>query len=417
MKSFLLFFLFLIFSPSSKSDVWVGQENWSDEWETRFSEWIKSKKVHKNIFVAADSPYKGIVADCADVVYVLRAIFAFENGLNFSTKNPLASASSEVRHFSNSMTRFDHISDPLKRFVAFANYIGQILGTESLVANDSYPIELKKIIPSDMFLYKIKRNDQFVRHGYNIKNIDKRGNFEVIYSTQSIRDAGDPMFQRVKGLYNAPINYRWGFRRYDYGVSADVERSLNARGARSNEQFPLATTLGERGFFAHVKNLLKLEIEQPDSVFSNSLKEYCEQVVERINIVNKALAHQRVLKGECMNFADFDTHSTPSRDRRLKDMVTNLKLDFEELRPDQLNLLSAKTLSLLEGLFHQNPTQGNLDDLKNFCPISYKENHLVNLRDIRTRVIQGLLSSHPNDTLELRWGETTDGKTNCRTYY
>jgi hypothetical protein len=407
----------LILTPLSFAQVWVDKEKWSDEWEGRFSQWISSPKVHREIFTSPTSPYKGIVADCADVAYVLRAIFAFENGLMFSAKNPVATSTSKLKHFTNRMTRFDTISDPHKRVVAFANYLGQSLGTETLVAYDSFALKLDKVSVGDMYLYKIKKNDQFVRHSYNIKNIDKRGNFELIYSTQGIRDAGGPMSQRVKGLYNAPTLYRWGFRRYDHNIAANVELSTNSRGARSEEQYALAKQLGERGFFAHVKGLLREEVENPDSTMGQSLKEFCEQVLERIDIVNKALAHQVTLNGQCMNYADFDTHSTPSRDGRLKDMATNLKLDFKELTPEQLNSLSAKTLMLLEGLFNSSPSEQSLSELKNYCPISYKAGQSVSLRAIRQRIEKGLLSSHPNDKLELRWGETSSGKTKCKAHY
>jgi hypothetical protein len=410
MRTFSLLICLILFQSMALADVWVDTESWNEQWESKYSEWVKSPAVNKDIFVAASSPYRGIIADCADVAYAFRAIFSYENGLNFSAKNPVANSRSAIQVFSNRMTRFDHISDPDRRVVAFANYLGQSLGTETLAANDSYPLKIDQIRASDLYLYKMRKSNAFIRHNYNIKDIDKRGNFEVIYATQAIRAARGPMIQRVKGLYHAPITYKWGFRRYDSGES-------HAPTALGDEQFTLAAQLGERGFFAHVKARLSQEVEDPESMMKGQLQGYCDQVKERIDIVNSAIAHQRVLGGSCMDYRDFDTHSTPSRDGRLNDLVTNLQLDYQELTEAQKRQLSLKTLDLMDGLFSRNPSFASLDALSEYCSISYKTGVVVNLRDIRLRISQGLLSSHPNDSLESRWGERTNGKTRCKAFY
>ncbi len=407
----------MIFCSISFAEVWTDTDTWNDEWENKYSEWVRSSEVQKNIFVSKSSHYKGVIADCADVTYVFRAIFSFENRLKFSAKNPVATSTSSFKYFSNSMKRFDSILDPNERFVAFANYIGQSLGTETLTANDSFPLKIKSIKPSDFYVYKVKKNDSFIRHNYNIKNIDRRGNFEVIYSTQAIRDGGGELNQRIKALYNAPIEYKWGFRRYDGSISSDIAASSVTRSDISNEQFNLAKKLGERGFFSFVKSEIREEVENPETLIRNQFKEYCEQVLERIDIVNKSLDHQRILGGKCMEFADFDAHSTPSRDGRLKDIVNNLKLDYQELSSEQKKELTPETDLLIEGLFSSQPANHSLTTLSAYCPVSYKTGSSANLRDIRMRLAKGLLSSHPNDTVELRWGETKNGKTKCKAFY
>lgn len=417
MKTLLILVCFFCLQSRAWSDVWVDTQPWNDEWETKFSEWVKSKEVTKEMFVSKSSRYRGVVADCADVAYAFRAIFAYKNNLKFSAKNPMATATSTVKVLSNRMTRFDTITNPDRRLVAFLNYLGEILGSETLSANDSYPLKIDQIRPSDVFLYKVKKKNAFIRHNYNIKNIDPRGNFEVIYSTQAIRDARTAMIQRVVGLYHAPVAYKWGFRRYDYGVSADQSNSLKSRSAMSHEQYAMATKLGERGFFANVKAQLRQEIESPDAMMMGQLKEYCDQVKERIDVVNKGIAHRKALGGKCMEYADFDAHSTPSRDGRLKDIVSNLGQDYAELTQVQKGQLSGSTLEMMEALYSKSPSTSALASLAAFCPISYRADVQLNLRVLRLRISKGLLSSHPNDTTEIRWGEKTNGKTACKTFY
>lgn len=416
MKKAIFLSLFALASVAH-GDVWTDREGWSEEWEEKFSSWVKSPAAHKDIFVSPNSRYKGIVADCADVAYAFRAIFAYENGLKFSAKNPVATSRSSLKTFSNKMTKFDNIQDPDKRVVAFVNYLNLSLGSETLAANDSYPLELAKIRPADMFLYKVLKKGSFIRHNYNIKSVDNRGNFETIYSTQAIRDNGQPMVQRQMGFYHAPIAYKWGFRRYDYGDSVDSSKGTSFKSSMSQEQFALAKELGERGFFAHVKSKLAKEIEDPESAMKGQLKELCDQVIERIDVVEKGILHQKVLAGKCMAAEDYDTHSTPSRDGRLKDIINNLAADYKEMPVAKKGQLSGATLNLLEGLTAANPSQVSLAELIAYCPIKYKEGVQVSLRDIRMRMSKGLMSSHPNDSLELRWGEKTSGKTKCPSIY
>lgn len=413
MKTLLFAFLGII-SLSASADVWVDKELWDSEWEAKFSEWVKTQKVNKDMFVSPTSPYKGVVADCADVAYNLRAIFSYENGLQFSAKNPMATAQSKVKHFTNRMTMFDNIADPNKRVVAFLNYLGKSLGTETMVAADSYPLKLKEIKAGDMYLYKTKMADKFVRHNYNVKNIDRRGNFDLIYSTQAIRDSGAPMNHKVKSLYNPPVAYKWGFRRYDYGISVNAQKKSTYASAYSDEQYQLAKDLDSAKFFAHIKGLLRTEVESPEDLMKSGLKELCGQVKERVEIVKRALDHKSALNNQCMEYADFDTHSTPSRDGRLKEIITNLQADYNDVNKSQLTV---ETQDLLEAIYATKPTQLQLDSLMVFCPVTYKNGSQVNLREIKNRVQKGLLSSHPNDSLENRWGEKSNGKTKCEAFY
>lgn len=412
MKKLIFAFVGLI-SLSASADVWVEKETWDAEWEAKFSEWVKTQNVNKDMFVSPASKYKGVVADCADVSYNFRVIFAFENGLAFSAKNPMATSTSKMKHFTNRMTMFDNVQDPHKRVVAFMNYLGKSLGTETLAASDSYPMKLSEIKAGDVYLYKTKMADKFVRHTYNFKNIDRRGNFEVIYSTQAIRDSGAPMNQKVKAMYNPPVAYKWGFRRYDYGVSAKPGKTTQSQ-TYSDEQFVLAQQMDSNKFFNHVKSLLRQEVESPEDLIKNQLKELCGQVKERIEIVNRAITYKSSISNKCMEYADFDTHSTPSRDGRLKEIMTNLDADFKDVNKKDLTL---ETTDLVEAIFNSTPTQYQLDRLMAYCPISYKAGTTVSLREIRIRSSKGLLSSHPNDSLENRWGEKSNGKTKCEAFY
>ena len=414
MKSALSLFLLLLASTSWAA-VWVPTRQWDPEWEARFSQWVASPNVRRTIFTAATSPYKGISADCADVSYVFRALFAFENSLPFSAKNPVATAQSRVQRFSHAMTRFDTLAAGAPRVVAFANYLSDSLGTETLAANDSFPLALDKIHAGDFFMYKKRGGDSFIRHTYNVKGIDARGNFNLIYATQAIRASGDALYERVKALYNAPTKYRWGFRRYAHPESEVDMNKASLLLDMSEEQYDLAQALGEEGFFAHVKALLRTEIESAESVLTAQLKELCDQVKERVDIVKKGLDHLRASNNACMDYTNFDTHSTPSRDGRLKAMVVSLENAWAQHRAD--SSLSPQTIALLGALLDESASAADQAALLAHCPIVYRGNEQVSLRDIRARLNANLMSSHPNDNLAARWGENNLPRTSCRAFY
>jgi hypothetical protein len=414
--------IFLKLSSFALADVWTPTEKWDLAWETRYAEWVASPNVHQTMFSCrgrkncVPGPYEGVAADCADVAYTMRLIFSYENSLPFSAKNPVASAESKVQRFTQAMTRFDAIPAGPKRVVAFANYLGKSLGTETLSLNDSFPLALDQISTGDFFMYKKKAGENFIRHTYNIKNIDVKGNFNLIYATQASKAAGDPLYERVKQLYSPPVKYRWGFRRYllpdDEIEGTDKVSFLTSY---SEAQFDLAKTLSEDAFFAHVKKLLATETESLDAVLVGKLKELCEQIKERVDIVNKGLAHREATALQCMDYTNFDTHSTPSRDGRLKAMVSSLEATWRDGQAD--TTLLPTTLALTSALLDETTTASGESELLAYCPISYKPGSVVSLREIVRRVKANLLSSHPNDALEARWGETTTDRTKCPAFY
>ena len=67
-----LMLIALIFSTSLSADVWVHRYEWNEDWEKKFSEWMKTDAVNKDMFVSPNSRWFGLSADCADAAYGLR---------------------------------------------------------------------------------------------------------------------------------------------------------------------------------------------------------------------------------------------------------------------------------------------------------------------------------------------------------
>ncbi|EQC47970.1 hypothetical protein [Bacteriovorax sp. Seq25_V] len=409
--------IFVLITSLSYSAVWEATNSWDMNYEEEYSNWIKSSNVNETMFIDPKSPYYGIKADCADAAYALRAIFSFEHSLPFAVKNPSGSRG-KIKTFNNELNNWDKYGAPNKKLVAMINTIGASVGSENLTYFDSYPIELSSTNAGSLFTYKIKaRNGNFIRHVYNIKNINPVGTFDTIYSTQAIKAAGEPMTRRKsKEFVNLPHD-PWGFKRLRWpehiGVSINsLPEELNA----SNHQFKIAQDLGSKKFFAYVKTLLKTEDEDPANKLYRALTATCEEAVARIKYVDQALLYLSQTGNKCMDYRDFDTYSTPARDKALTETFVRLKDTYTELEKNgELSRANPEHVQILEAIF-KNVHMPEADLLK-FCSVNYSSSSKISLKELWRRINNGLLSSHPNDTVELRWGEKTGPKTSCKRWY
>ncbi len=406
----------MLFAGSASASVWIDSNDWDDYYEEQYANWIGSHEVYEKMFVDSNSPYSGIRADCADAAYALRAIFAYENSLPFAINDPSGSRSG--RTINNRLSKWDHIRSGAKRVVAMINTIGDSVGSENLSHYDTYPIKIKNIRAGNIFSYKIEaRFGKFIRHVYNIKGINPVGTFDTIYSTQAIADKGLPMTRRRdKEFINAP-HQPWGFRAFKWPRHVTVSsNNLPSHYEVSDEQFNLVGRLGTDGFFKYVKRAVSTINETPEQQMRRAFNNVCEESIARIEYVNQGLAHMRSTGGRCMDYAEYDAYSTPSRDstlkktfERFKEVYDDLALTGEIAEVTPNIMLAAQTVFDGHGL--------ELSELRDMCSINYRPGVSIDLATLWYRIKNNRLSSHPNDIVELRWGEKTSPQTRCRRWY
>jgi hypothetical protein len=421
-KTLIVILVSAFFSQAANSSVWQASNTWDMQWEEKFAQWMMSAKVHKNIFVGKNSPYYGIKADCADASYALRAIFSMENSLPFQVKDPSGSRRG-FNGLSNETNKFDYAGAKEKRLVAFINYLGASVGTEHLNYHDTLPVKIESVSPGMLYTYKIKRAfNKSIRHAYNIKDITETGDFDVIYATQAIAKKGLPLnYRRGFAFSNAPQTV-WGFKRFKWPSELRSSASVYPEDyGYSQEQFDLAKSLGARGFFRHVKNTLKLADQTPLELLQSKMKTLCRAANDRVEYVNQGLEHHRQTRGRCMNYADYDAYSTPSRDKSLQNDFENLFYEMSVLENSgEFREVGYAYWDLLQEI-RSGQAQGrdrNLDsELMNLCSITYKAGATIHLAELYRRMDAGLLSSHPNDEMAQRWGETGRNRTRCRVWY
>lgn len=412
----LLFFILFFSSQWALAAVWQESPNlqWNEEWQARYSQWIEDK-VNGDYFKKLGKPYSDLRLDCADAHYGLLAMFSREHGLPFAVN---------LGKLTNQTTQFDYISDPDSRMATFIDYLRSNFGTESLSHLDSYSPSIESIQPGDLFMWKTGSNGNFTRHTYIIKKVNKNGTFDVLYSTQANAAAGQGLKTRTNYMFDKAPTHQgndyqyWGFRRNKWPQEAGLSQQKISDA--DFQQYQWAQSLSTSGFFAKVKETLATQVEKPKDELSRLLKSLCETAQERIDIVSKAIAHQKAINGQCMNFQDFDAHSTPSRDSGLMQQYDALidRAEYFESH-GQLNGVPESLLLTIELIYSNKLSASQSDRVYNYCPIAFgkKQNQKTDLNELRLAFLAGVVSYHPNDNLWWRWGFPEGPRTQCQEFY
>jgi hypothetical protein len=404
------------FSNNSSARVWVHTKEWSQAWEVKYEKWMKSNAVHTKIYTSPKSPYYGIKADCADAAYGLRAIFSYENKLPFAINNPSGNRG-RYSTIGNNTNYFDKHGPENKRLVALINYIGDIVGTEQLSYKDTFPIKLTTINPGTLFTYRtVTTTGKSIRHAYTIKNVSPTGTFDLIYATQAIAKNGlDLNLRYEKPLTNKPSGNAWGFKKFKWPRNLLVKnRNLPRERNYSMEQFPLAEEMSSFSFFKHVQKQIRTVVESPKKIVHRSLVSLCEEARARIGYVNQGVAHNKKLRGRCMNYSDYDAYSTPSRDKGLKNLYLSLLSELEDMN---LNDLPRDLAAYADTIANYKTADRRMKkNLLKYCSINYRSGKSIDLGELWLRIKADLLSSHPNDKLGVRWGER-GSRTSCYAHY
>jgi hypothetical protein len=417
----IIFFILSIsfFFKPLQAKLWTAENEWDLEWESRFAQWMQSPQVHNKLFTSKNSPYYGIKADCADASYALRAIFSMENSLPFRVINP-SGGRNAFNYLSNELTKFDRYTNPAKRLVAFINYLGSQVGTEHLSYHDTTPVKLSEIKPGMLFTYKILRSTgKTIRHSYNIKDVTQTGNFDVIYATQAIAKSGADMMYRKEYMFSNPPHSVWGFKRFKWPHLHGIEMNRYPEEfGYSHEQFGLVSEMGDRPFFRLVKRTLQEVEETPQDLLARSLNLVCTQAQDRVMYVNQALEFMERNGRRCMNYSDYDAYSTPARDKALSEAFYNLfanRNDVEKM--GKAGEVDSELWELINDIEDGSRFNFNSSSLLKSCAVTYRPGKTIHLAELYRRMQKGLLSSHPNDRVENRWGETSRNGTRCRVWY
>ncbi len=382
---FLLVLLALVFAATDASSiVWEDTNKWSVNAEKKYQKWVKDA-VKKNIFTDPKSPYYHLDTDCADMIYSLRAIFAYENKLPFKIKNTLGTSR---KYYSNRDSyiaggardradKFPEGLDPefrsslseekikeLKGLRVFLNWINEnIADTYGLAFRDTLPVDPKKVAPGDIYVSPVKTD----RHSYMIKDISPLGHFHLLYDTLMVQISD--LFL-LKGLPKyKPTGYGWGMKRfiptggdwetYSIRTQSSKEKVSEAGIKRKNESFSGLMKywgfsfnqykyINDKKFFSIFFQSLQLRDESIDQEIKRKVQNICTLFYQRSIVVDDALrlidikdtreGRKYFDQNGCFNPESYRKLSTPSRDATtMAEIVTLFDAwdKYVELNPEK----------------------------------------------------------------------------------
>ena len=404
--------IFLILSSTIvQSAVWETENNyWNGNWELKYQQWV-SKNWKPDFFMSPAKPeYNRIPHDCADSIYLMRAVFAYENKLPFK----IHYLNKKNKYITNLMTNWDKYPED-QRFRQFALFLNDRVGTRSF-AKDSYPIALSQIKAGDLYV-------EPGTHSYGITGITDTGVTAIMSSTTPaspkymIQLYSFPFF-----IPHDPVGMSDGYRRFKW--PRNIAKPAQQQPGYSNEQYQIAQKVGLNyiPFTDIIAQKLQRRKEPLEEKTMRLMHSLCAFAKERVNYVNDGLAYVNRLrsqgKRQCMNAKEYDYYSTPSRDKRLFRFFTEVeKIAYQggELTEDQVN---AQVLA--RTIFHPELPDGLINELDEFCGLAIypgdNKKH-INLRQLWDTLKLGKVSSDPHAPFDNRWGLTeTKYVGSCKTY-
>ena len=392
--------LTFIFTLSVGAQVWVAENQWDENWEMEWSQWIESEKIQRTIFSSKDSPYYNIKTDCTDALIALRAIFSYENRLPFSIR-----LNKEGTRVHESSTRFNTSDRPLK---AFIEYIGARIGTDGFARYNTYPIAFNDLRPGDFYLSRWKRNGTYIFHGEFVKEIHSTGHLTTLYSTS-------PVNRRRLGQREGFPAHRadmapFGFRRF-------LREDQSFRDVANHEQYEILKN-EPQNYFSILKETHKTEEDNLSKNLRRRVGNLCRSLQDRNYEIEQTQIYLEKINFRCMDAREFDAYSTPSRDGTLYKGLNVLMNGWKKIRKNS-ETIEPELILALDYLIRKNKSEAAKEAHKSLCKTKVKiENQFFNytLKNFFDARYSKRMSSHPNDSIKSRWGLSRK-KTSCKSFY
>lgn len=361
--------------------VWEVKAEWNEEWEIKFSNWMV-ENFNKDFFVKYN-----LETDCADVAFSLRWIFARIHGLpvanTLSGSHIIFSQDSFKAEWKNLNRHKDWFKDEV--FLAALKYLLKGAYTGTLLI-DGYPIT---ITPETFLVGTIHLQGG---HTMIISKIDPEGTSgaPLWKLSSTLPPQVRVLAEEIMMDGTATPEENGGFFRMRWPVKVNGKWSLIPKEEMphfSREQYSDEFT-EETGHFT-LSVVKKLGIDfQPRKVVLKSIESILQGLKDRVKIVEEGFTicqTENCAEGT-LNYED---HGTPSRDKRLGERF----------------LSAMEAANLLEGI-EPGLSAFFMDELKKatFTVLGVTKS----LDEYRGIFYHHLYSFDPSDSLEERWGISTE---------
>lgn len=465
----------------SSAAVWENKNNWSDvvngrSYEAHFQDWIRENvnaDFHSNkVFAGKPNPYYGLKPDCADAVYSVHAVFAYNNNLPFE----LVSSFSSKKKTTNLTTRYDGIKPSnftsKKAFLDFIKsyklsrkgfgYIeqGEIKFFEDVAQDNFQPEELARIYKLRMFInliylsygtasmkgqsYPVAVTKEAMVPG--VFGLARDGNHHAWF-IKEVTAYGTPLMlqssiskPRAFPLLEMNMLQAWNPGTYIYGVTEgkpttkksgyralrrpkDLFKAEHEIAGTSYEQYDVPVL----EHVSYYEEKLASADEQLGAKVERLLGGICERISERINSVESAVKHKNKINAEgrlCMSQKEHLDYSTPGRDRGDFERLIAVRRAYVK-NIEKQHTMSERQKEIVNALFpfwnkslaEETSLIGQIGvgDI-NFCDFDLGNGYTLSLEEYKQRLLTGQLSNSPNDSFEKRWGFVMSTPNQCPNY-
>jgi ribosomal protein L39E len=410
-RAFLLIALTSL-SLTSHAAVWIDTNQWTPEWENEYSTWVQGNWnieffARKTLANGQSNPYYGLRVDCADTVYSMRAIFAYEHRLPFVVNDPTAMG----KLLSHRMGRWDAQNQNV-RIRSFLTFLYDMMSTRSL-PNDTYPVAIsRQTIRPGTLMMTTKQN----HHSWCVKDILSIGVPYLVYNSTVGKTTGTTLQQRQSWPNpmwvfetNSTVSGNAGFR--NWRSESDLQKPVWQVQGYSEEQYKIPL----KSWVDTVQKRLAVTHETDVQKITRLTKTACEAFQGRVSAVGDGLNYLNSNPRSCMDYATYDTYSTPNRDQRLFDDIMSLRQSYQNImKANNGRELSALTVTTLNKVFpailqsakqERSVMQSSRIDSDSLCVVEYVRGQKMDLAEFKRRLFLGRVSNNPHDTFEYRWGE------------
>ncbi len=364
--------------------VWEVRNEWSLEWESKYSEWIK------NEFTQTFFLDHNISTDCADVAFVLRWIFARINYLpaanSMAGSGKIISQDSFIRKWKKLKRSELWYEDEV--FLAALEVLKDSTYSRTLKA-DTYPVQLSKEAFREGV---IQLNPTHVRV---ISNIIYDGSGVPILKQYSTRPtAVRPMAQEVMLNFKAIPESDGGFVKFRWPKKSRKSWKLvesKKMSWFSKDQYQEKFLDGSINFTKYLMEKLDIKMNARATVSSmlGAIKEF---VYQRDLIVSDG--YNFCQQNSCdLGSVAYDDWSTPSRDKRVVEFFEKIDLVVQE------NLSKDPEIAN----FYQNLKTDTFVDLQ-YAQVG------MSMKQVEEMFRSLYLSYDPRDEISLRWAQDVRGQ-------
>jgi hypothetical protein len=380
---------------SSEKVLWEAKNKWTWDWELKFAKWMR-EHLHPDFFQKL-----GIENDCADAYYQARIIFARENSLPVAFRLAGGGAWFTQKTMRKEWLKLKTDTDWKKdrRFLKVLDYIANTTYTHTL-GRDTYPVKISTegLIEGTAFLYL----DAHSGHTLLVNEINSGDSEESqirlpMYTLNStVPKTVRPLYESMFYESNQPQKNSYGFTgfvRFRWPKSNTSNALVEAKDMPyySTEQYEPEFMIGadseseESTDLESNFSLVVFKHLNPHFDPTLRIKEGLEEVKEMLSARKEIIleGYQVCQKSCAEGSAEYEDWSTPSRDKRIKNLI-------QDLEKYKMALYNIKTIE-------DTWNKALVDAIIEIEGVSYLLSHVKWVFD------NNFFNSDPNISPELRW--------------